>query len=164
MYNAFLHVAQEQKEGMELAAEISYVTTEAQLQEALDIRNQVFVIEQQVPADLEIDQYDVISPDAHHVLLYADGQAVATGRLLYYSKDTAKMQRIAVLQSHRSFGYGRVLLLAMEERARELGLTYSLLDAQCQAQKFYEKLGYEVISDEPFYDAGILHVRMRKAL
>lgn len=149
---------------MELAAEISYVTTDEQLQQALGIRNDVFVIEQQVPAEIEIDQFDVISPDVHHVLLSTDGQAVATGRLIYYSKDTAKMQRIAVLQSHRSFGYGRVLLLAMEERARELGLTYSILDAQCQAQKFYEKLGYEVISEEPFYDADILHVRMRKRL
>ncbi|MEK4437242.1 MULTISPECIES: GNAT family N-acetyltransferase [Paenibacillus] len=147
-----------------MAAEISYVTTDEQLQQALGIRHDVFVIEQQVPAEIEIDQFDVISPDVHHVLLSTDGQAVATGRLIYYSKDTAKMQRIAVLQSHRSFGYGRVLLLAMEERARELGLTYSLLDAQCQAQKFYEKLGYEVISEEPFYDADILHVRMRKSL
>lgn len=149
---------------MELAAEISYVSTEEQLEQALKIRHHVFVIEQQVPAEIEIDQYDVISPDVHHVLLSTDGQAVATGRLIYYSKDTAKMQRIAVLESHRSFGYGRVLLLAMEERARELGLTYSVLDAQCQAQKFYEKLGYEVISEEPFYDADILHVRMRKSL
>jgi len=149
---------------MELAAEISYVTTEEQLEQALGIRHHVFVIEQQVPAEIEIDQYDVISPDVHHVLLSTDGQAVATGRLIYYSKDTAKMQRIAVLESHRSFGYGRVLLLAMEELARELGLSYSVLDAQCQAQKFYEKLGYEVISEEPFYDADILHVRMRKSL
>lgn len=149
---------------MELAAEISYVSTEEQLKQALEIRHHVFVIEQQVPAEIEIDQYDVISPDVHHVLLSTDGQAVATGRLIYYSKDTAKMQRIAVLESYRSFGYGRVLLLAMEERARELGLTYSVLDAQCQAQKFYEKLGYEVISEEPFYDADILHVRMRKSL
>lgn len=133
-----------------MAAEISYVSTEEQLEQALDIRHHVFVIEQQVPAEIEIDQYDVISPDVHHVLLSTDGQAVATGRLIYYSKDTAKMQRIAVLKSHRSYGYGRVLLLAMEERARELGLSYSLLDAQCQAQKFYEKLGYEVISEEPF--------------
>ncbi|PAF30763.1 MULTISPECIES: GNAT family N-acetyltransferase [Paenibacillus] len=147
-----------------MAAEISYVTTDEQLQQALGIRHDVFVIEQQVPAEIEIDQFDVISPDVHHVLLSTNGQAVATGRLIYYSKDTAKMQRIAVLQSHRSFGYGRVLLLAMEERARELGLTYSVLDAQCQAQKFYEKLGYEVISEEPFYDADILHVRMRKSL
>jgi predicted GNAT family N-acyltransferase len=147
-----------------LAAEISYVTTEEELKHALGIRRQVFVIEQQVPEELEIDQYDVISPDVHHVLLHTDGKAVATGRLIYYSKDTAKMQRIAVLESYRSFGYGRVLLLAMEELARELGLTYSLLDAQCQAQKFYDKLGYEVISEEPFYDADILHVRMRKSL
>ncbi|CAH1208745.1 GNAT family N-acetyltransferase [Paenibacillus sp. JJ-223] len=147
-----------------MAAEISYAQTEEQLQQALDIRHDVFVVEQQVPAEIEIDDYDVISADVHHALLHVDGQPVGTGRLVYYADDTAKMQRIAVLKSYRSFGYGRVLLLAMEERARELGLAYSVLDAQCQAQAFYEKLGYEVISAEPFYDAGILHVRMRKSL
>ncbi|MNN97524.1 putative N-acetyltransferase YjcF [compost metagenome] len=52
----------------------------------------------------------------------------------------------------------------MEELARELGLEASILDAQCQAENFYKKLGYEVISTEPFYDAGILHVRMQKML
>ncbi|MNI96548.1 putative N-acetyltransferase YjcF [compost metagenome] len=74
------------------------------------------------------------------------------------------MQRIAVHKDYRGKGYGRILLLALEERARELGLIFSVLDAQCHAEDFYSKLGYEVISEEPFYDAGILHVRMQKKL
>jgi len=57
-----------------------------------------------------------------------------------------------------------VLLLALEQIAGDLGLSGAILDAQCQAEKFYAKLGYEVISEEPFYDAGILHVRMKKPL
>ncbi|MNN70596.1 putative N-acetyltransferase YjcF [compost metagenome] len=93
-----------------------------------------------------------------------EGLPVATGRLIYYKADTAKMQRIAVLKDYRSKGYGRILLLAMEELARELGLESSVLDGQCHAENFYSKLGYKVISAEPFYDAGILHVRMLKAL
>ncbi|QYK68170.1 Acetyltransferase [Paenibacillus sp. S02] len=147
-----------------MAAEIISVTTEEQLQEAISIRTKVFVEEQKVPLDLEIDHYDKLGDTAHHLLICEHGEMVATGRLTYYDEDTAKMQRIAVLKEHRAAGYGRVLLLALEERARELGLRYSLLDAQCQAEKFYEKLGYETISDEPFDDAGIPHVRMRKKL
>ncbi|WP_211745369.1 GNAT family N-acetyltransferase [Paenibacillus sp. Marseille-Q4541] len=147
-----------------MPAEIINVTTQEQLEQGLNIRKEVFVKEQNVPEEEEIDQYDVISPDVHHVLIQDGQQMVATGRLIYYKKDTAKLQRVAVLKTHRVHGYGRVLIMALEERARELGLTYSILDAQVQAEGFYAKLGYEVISDEPFYDAGILHVRMQKAL
>ncbi|TKH42035.1 GNAT family N-acetyltransferase [Paenibacillus sp. FSL R10-2782] len=147
-----------------MAAEIISVTTEEQLQAAILIRTKVFVEEQKVPADIEIDHFDKLGDTAHHLLISDHGEMVATGRLTYYEEDTAKMQRIAVLKEHRSGGYGRILLLALEERARELGLRHSLLDAQCQAEKFYEKLGYETISEEPFNDAGIPHVRMRKKL
>lgn len=147
-----------------MAAEIVRVTKEEELQQALNIRREVFVEEQKVPADIEIDEFDRINPNVHHLLLMEGTEPAATGRLIYYKADTAKMQRIAVRMPHRSKGYGRVLLLAMEELARELGLTYSILDAQCQAEAFYRKLGYEVISEEPFLDAGIEHVRMRKTL
>jgi predicted GNAT family N-acyltransferase len=148
-----------------MAAEIINVTTPEQLQHALTIRKEVFVKEQNVPEDLEIDEFDIISDNVHHVLVQdEDGEYVATGRLIYYNNDTAKMQRIAVLKDYRQSGYGRILLLALENRARELGLTYSILDAQCQAEHFYAKQEYETISKEPFDDAGIPHVRMRKKL
>lgn len=147
-----------------MAAVIIAVNSDQQLEKCLEIRKEVFVEEQKVPIDLEIDEYDVISPDATHVLVEMEGTAAATGRITYYKDNSAKMQRIAVRKSFRSQGLGRILLLAMEERARELGLSKAVLDAQCQAEDFYAKLGYETISTEPFYDAGILHVRMEKSL
>ncbi|MDR0271015.1 GNAT family N-acetyltransferase [Paenibacillus sp.] len=148
-----------------MAAEIINVTTQEQLQHGLAIRKKVFVEEQNVPLDLEIDEFDVISDDVHHILVQDEkGEYVATGRLIYYNNDTAKMQRIAVLKDYRQGGYGRILMLALENRANELGLTYSILDAQCQAERFYAKQGYETISKEPFDDAGIPHVRMKKTL
>lgn len=147
-----------------MAAEIINVTTEEQLQQALDIRKDVFVLEQKVPIDLEIDDYDRLDSDAFHVLIKSEGQYAATGRITYYNKDSAKMQRIAVRKPFRSKGIGRVLMMALESQARELKLQYSVLDAQVQAEAFYRKLGYETISDEPFDDAGIPHVRMKKEL
>lgn len=147
-----------------MAAEIINVSTEEQLQQALDIRKDVFVLEQKVPIDLEIDDYDRLDSDAHHVLIKSEGQYAATGRITYYNKDSAKMQRIAVRKPFRSKGIGRVLMMALEAQARELKLRYSVLDAQVQAEAFYRKLGYETISDEPFDDAGIPHVRMKKEL
>lgn len=147
-----------------MAAEIINVTTEEQLREALDIRTEVFVQEQNVPVDLEIDEYDSLDAEAFHILIKYDGEYAATGRVVYYNKDSAKMQRIAVRKSFRSKGLGRVLLMAMETQARDLKLVYSVLDAQCHAEQFYSKLGYTTISDEPFDDAGIPHVRMKKEL
>jgi predicted GNAT family N-acyltransferase len=147
-----------------MAAEIVCVTTEEQLRMALDIRTKVFVEEQKVPVEEEVDEFDVINGNVHHILLMDQGIPVATGRMIYYKAHTAKMQRIAVLEEYRSKGYGRVLLLALEEAAREIGMQSSILDAQVHAEDFYAKLGYEVISTEPFYDAGILHVRMQKIL
>ncbi|MEF2964601.1 GNAT family N-acetyltransferase [Paenibacillus sp. M1] len=147
-----------------MAAVIIHVETEQQLQSCLEIRKEVFVEEQNVPLDLEIDEFDRLGPDAHHVLVEIDGQYAATGRLTYYKDNAAKMQRIAVRRAYRSQGVGKILLIALEELARELGLTSSVLDAQCQAEGFYGKLGYETISTEPFDDAGIPHVRMVKSL
>lgn len=147
-----------------MAAVIIHVENETQLKECLDIRKEVFVVEQQVPMDLEIDEYDVIGDQVHHVLIEVAGEPAATGRLIYYTDNAAKMQRIAVRREYRSQGIGRVLLLGMEALARELGLTKSVLDAQCQAELFYKKLSYETISTEPFDDAGIPHVRMTKPL
>jgi len=146
------------------AATIIHVENEEQLQKCLDIRKEVFVEEQKVPVELEIDEYDQIGPDVHHVLIELEGDYVATGRLIYYKDNAAKMQRIAVREPYRSKGVGKILLLALEELARELGLTKSVLDAQCHAEGFYAKLGYETISTEPFDDAGIPHVRMVKSL
>ncbi|MNO26612.1 putative N-acetyltransferase YjcF [compost metagenome] len=147
-----------------MAAVILHVETQEQLEECLNIRKEVFVEEQKVPVELEIDEYDKIGPDVHHVLVEAGDEYAATGRVIYYPDNAAKMQRIAVRKPYRSQGVGKILLIAMEELARELGLTKSVLDAQCQAEPFYRKLGYETVSTEPFDDAGIPHVRMVKSL
>jgi predicted GNAT family N-acyltransferase len=140
------------------------VTTTEQLQMAFDIRVEVFVNEQGVPRELEMDEYDV-SPDAcHHYIVVENGLPIATGRFKTFEPGIAKMQRIAVLRSYRGTGVGKFLLLRMEQEALSMGYSASLLDAQCSAEPFYQKLGYLTESNEPFLDADILHVRMRKIL
>ncbi|CAH0120037.1 MULTISPECIES: GNAT family N-acetyltransferase [unclassified Paenibacillus] len=147
-----------------MAVEMIHVTTEQQLKQCLEIRNEVFVREQRVDESLEYDDYDRLDAQSYHMLVLDEERAAATGRLILYGDNAAKMQRIAVRKTHRGTGLGRVLLLALEQLARDLGLKESILDAQCQAEQFYAKLGYAVVSEEPFYDAGILHVRMKKQL
>jgi predicted GNAT family N-acyltransferase len=135
-----------------------------QLEQCFRIRKEVFVEEQGVPEDLEIDEFDASPESCHHVLVMDGEQPIAAARWRPYGEKTAKLQRVAVLKAWRGQGVGKALILAMEQHARELGYEASVLDGQCQAEPFYRKLGYSVISEEPFYDAGILHVRMKKKL
>ena len=121
-----------------------------------NIRYQVFVVEQKVPIELEIDDDD---PLAAHVLCLADGQPVGTGRILL----DGHIGRLAVLQAHRKKGYGNKLLDHLELIAQENGLTEVFLNAQITAIPFYEKRRYMIISDI-FDDAGIPHQTMRKTL
>ncbi len=141
------------------------VKTQQELDRCLAIRNEVFVVEQQVPPEEEVDEFDVSPEACHHALLLDEDNPIGTGRWRFYSDDkTVKMQRIALLKESRGKGLGKELLLAMEKQATQEGAEFAILDAQCHAETFYCKLGYITLSTEPFYDAGILHVRMRKQL
>ena len=120
------------------------------------IRYQVFVAEQKVPIELEIDGDD---PLAAHVLCLVDNQPVGTGRILL----DGHIGRLAVLKAHRKQGYGNKILNHLELIAQEHGLTQVFLNAQVTAISFYEKRGYRIISDV-FDDAGIPHQTMRKTL
>jgi predicted GNAT family N-acyltransferase len=140
------------------------VVTEQQLNEAFDIRLEVFVKEQGVPRELELDEYDESPSSSHHFIVLENGQAIATGRWKEYEPGVAKLQRIAVRKPYRGLGVGKFLIQGMEEEARRLGYEAALLDAQCSAESFYSKLGYLTESLEPFLDANIPHVRMRRRL
>lgn len=141
-----------------------HVHTEEQLQQAFAIRIEVFVNEQGVPRELEMDEYDDSPTACHHYLVVEDEMPVATGRFKEFEPGLAKMQRIAVRKPYRGTGVGKLLLLGMEEEAKRLGFQASILDAQCSAEDFYRKLGYVTLSNEPFLDADIWHVRMRKSI
>lgn len=145
------------------AIEALKVKTEAELQECLAVRREVFIEEQAVPEELEIDEWDVIG-GAQHLLVRQGGRAVACGRLRRYDERTAKLQRIAVRQEGRGQGLGRHVVLGLEALAREAGYTAAALDAQKHAEGFYKRLGYQTVSAETFLDAGIPHVKMKKEL
>lgn len=144
--------------------EIIAVTNREQLEACLAIRIRVFVEEQKVPWDLEMDEYDA-SPDAcRHILMKDGDKPAATGRWTVYEDGIAKLQRIAVMEEYRGRGVGKQLVLALEDDARRAGMRGVLLDGQCTAEGFYHSLGYATEPGEPFLDAGILHVRMTKPL
>ncbi|EIW17085.1 MULTISPECIES: GNAT family N-acetyltransferase [Pelosinus] len=143
----------------------SIVNTDYELQLCLALRRKVFVIEQGIPVDLEIDHYDAAPHECVHGLIIAeDGEAAATGRLISYGENSGKLQRIAVRKEMRGSGVGREIVNLLEQQAIAGHFSNVLLDAQCSAEAFYTNLGYVTLSVEPFLDAGIWHVRMKKDL
>ena len=125
--------------------------------EAAAIRHTVFVAEQRVPPELELDEWD--SRSRHALARDAAGCAVGTGRLL----PDGHIGRMAVLAQARSFGVGSALLRALIDEARRTGHTTVELSAQTHARAFYERHGFSAYGPE-FDDAGIPHVMMRRAL
>lgn len=125
--------------------------TEKQLNDAFFIRKEVFVKEQHVPEEEEIDQFEDTS---EHIVIYDGGQPVGAGR--WRLKDGhGKLERICVMKSHRSLGVGAIIMQALEKAAAAKGADSFILHAQTQAVPFYEKQGYRVTSGEEFLDAGI---------
>ncbi|KPB03574.1 GNAT family N-acetyltransferase [Bacillus sp. CHD6a] len=137
---------------------VQVVDTEKELQDAYSVRKIVFVEEQHVPLEEEIDQYE---EDSTHFVLYDEDQAVGAGRFRIV-EGIGKVERICVLPSYRtSKGAGRLIMNTIEEYAMTKEMHVLKLNAQTHAEAFYAKLGYETISDI-FMDAGIPHVTMTK--
>jgi predicted GNAT family N-acyltransferase len=129
---------------------------------AIQLRMVVFVLEQNVPAEMEVDGRD---DKAEHAVIFdpsGDGSAVATARLLTV-QGVGIVGRVAVRKDLRGTGLGADVMAVIEERARELGLPVLELHAQLGAQGFYARLGYRAYG-ESYLEAGIPHVSMRKVL
>ncbi|WP_342116902.1 GNAT family N-acetyltransferase [Pseudoduganella sp. OTU4001] len=121
--------------------------------DAKPIRLEVFVQEQHVPADLEMDDRDAVC--LHAVAYGAAGQPLGTGRLL----PDGHIGRMAVLRNARGTGVGGAILKGLMEKARERGDQRVVLSAQTHAAEFYLAHGFAKVGDV-FYEAGIPHVEM----
>jgi predicted GNAT family N-acyltransferase len=118
------------------------------------VRREVFVLEQLVPEELEMDEMD--AHGVHAVAYDSAGVAVATGRLL----PDAHIGRMAVRQPARGSGIGGALLLRLMQIAQQRGDAEVVLSAQIRAEAFYRRHGFAREGAE-YLDAGIVHVTMR---
>lgn len=125
--------------------------------DASRVRYEVFVIEQNVPVDIELDVHDA---ECIHAVAYDESdRPVGTGRLL----PDAHIGRMAVSQAYRGQGVGSLLLDQLIHEARRRGYAQVVLSAQTHALPFYERHGF--IAEGPLYmDAGIEHRLMRLPL
>ena len=146
-----------------MAFAVTIATTPADRQACYALRRAVFVAEQGVPLELEIES-DEQEDHCTHLLVRDDdrdddrgrGAVVATARLKVLDGGEAKAQRVAVVASARGKGAGAAVMHALHDEAWRRGCTRVVLSAQVTAIPFYERLGYVAVG--PVYDdAGLPH-------
>jgi predicted GNAT family N-acyltransferase len=139
------------------APNIRIASTPVERDDAFAVRIAVFVDEQQIPREEELDDLDAT---AIHCVGYIDDSPVAAGRLVV-SDGYGKIGRMAVLASHRGIGLGARVLDALERDGLSRGLREFRLSAQLTARGFYDRAGYT--ADGDIYDeVGIPHIAMVK--
>ena len=123
---------------------------------ASPIRFAVFVREQRVPPEIELDAHDAVSL---HAISFIENKAVATGRLL----PDGHIGRMAVLKAWRGRGIGAQMLARLVEAAQQRGDRQVALSAQVHALGFYRSHGFRPVG-EVYQEAGIDHQAMVRDL
>ena len=122
------------------------------------LRMRVFVDEQGVPPEVEMDEFDDV---AIHAIAYKFGLVVGTGRLILDTDTDARIGRMAVNADLRRTGVGAAVLAFLENEARSHGIKLIKLHAQNYVKHFYAKYGYRERGNT-FFEAGILHIEMTR--
>ena len=128
-----------------------------------NLRTEVFVNEQNVPIELELDEKDN-SEYTIHVGYFKDDKLIGVARLIDMDKEVIHIGRVAIDKNHRGEGIGHKLILGCEDIAKNaLNKDFTIeLSAQVYAENFYKKLGYNRVNI--YIDAGIEHIDMKKTI
>lgn len=129
------------------------------------LRTEVFVNEQNVPIELELDEKDN-SEYTIHVGYFKDDKLIGVARLIDMDKEVIHIGRVAIDKHHRGKGIGHKLILGCEDIAKKvLNRDFNIeLSAQVYVETFYKKLGYNRIKNNIYIDAGIEHIDMKKTI
>ena len=144
---------------------IKILESKEELNLGFALRIEVFVKEQNVPIELELDEKDY-SENTIHIGYFDNNKLIGVARLIDMDKDVIHIGRVAIDKDYRGKGIGRDLIIGCENTAKNIlkrEVTIEL-SAQIQAEKFYESLGYNRVNDKIYLDAGIEHVDMRKVI
>lgn len=123
------------------------------LAELRQVRERVFIVEQQVPSEAEWDDIDAQS--THVLVRDAAGQPIGTGRL----SPENRIGRVAVLAAWRSRGIGEAIMRVLLDAARSRGATRVELHSQMHALPFYQRLGFTAVGEE-YHECDIPHRTM----
>ncbi len=139
---------------------IILVENQKQFDKHLEIRKEVFCVEQKIDVKIEIDKYDEKIDSCDHFLIYFGDSAVGTVRCIKLSDKEIKMGRFCVLEKFRREGLGSFAIEFIKEYYDKHGFDKILVGAQFRAYEFYKKCGFTPIGDE-FIEAGIPHTLMQ---
>ncbi|MGV3722358.1 MAG: GNAT family N-acetyltransferase [Actinomycetota bacterium] len=139
---------------------VRLIHSDEEYQAALRVRRLVFVQEQGGPLEDEPDQHDATA--RHFVMVHAD-EVIGAARIYQPEAGLTKIGRVCLLPERRGEGLGELLMRELLRYAASLEAARIVLDAQCYAIPFYERLGFRVVGEE-FLDAGIPHRRMELPL
>jgi len=136
------------------------VANDRELEEAFEVRREVFVEEQGISEDLVFDGHD---GEALHMVVKDGQRVIGTARVLLLADNQEKLERMAVLKPFRHKGIGRGIVSFLNKEMRKRQLEQVVLHAQYTVVAFYKSCGFEE-SGSPFWEAGLKHVKMQKRL
>lgn len=133
------------------------IANEEELQDANEVRRQVFVIEQGITEELVFEEIE--DSDEINVVVKNEKTVIGTARVVFPADNTAKIERMAVLKSFRGRGIGKGIISFLNEELKQRKITHILLHAQYRVLDFYKSCGFHE-SGLPFEEAGIRHIKM----
>ena len=144
---------------------IKILESKEELDLGFALRIKVFVEEQKVPVELELDEKDN-SENTVHIGYFNDNKLIGVARIIDLNRDVVHIGRVAIDKNYRGKGIGRELIIGCENIAKQILKKEVIIElsSQIQAEKFYESLGYNRVNDTIYLDAGIEHVDMRKTI
>ena len=144
---------------------IKILKSKEELNLGFALRIEVFVKEQKVPIELELDDKDH-SDNTVHIGYFHEDNLIGVARLIDMDKDVIHIGRVVIDKEYRGQGIGRELIIGCENIAQQIIKRKIIIElsAQIQVEKFYESLGYNRVNDKIYLDAGIEHVDMRKVI
>ena len=144
---------------------IKILKSKEELNLGFALRIEVFVKEQKVPIELELDEKDN-SENTIHIGYFNDNKLIGVARLIDLDKDVIHIGRVVIDKEYRGQGIGHELIIGCENIAQQILKRKIIIElsAQIQAENFYKSLGYNRVNDKIYLDAGIEHVDMRKVI
>jgi len=136
------------------------VTGDVELQEAFEVRRQVFVREQGISEDLVFDGHD---RKALHMVVKDGERVIGSARVQFLADNQAKLERMAILKHYRRKGIGKEILLFLDAVWKDKQVQQVIIHAQLEVVPFYKLCGFDEFGS-PFREAGIKHIKMRKRL
>jgi predicted GNAT family N-acyltransferase len=134
------------------------VTDGVDLQQAFEVRRQVFVREQSISEDLVFDGHD---REALHMVVKDREKVIGSARVQFLTDNQAKLERMAILKHYRRKGIGKEMLLFLDTVWKDKQMQQVIIHAQLEVVSFYKLCGFDELG-LPFQEAGIKHIKMRK--